>query len=78
MDVVVTCKNEGAEIKIEGARVLTTFLQLLVYNSKVFNILLPHILDSFFEGSRLVRVSGKHHVDAFLVWRMKNKNQHHV
>ena len=56
MDVLVTCKNEGDRIKIEGARVLTTFLPSKVYNSKIFNILLPRILDSFLEGSQLVRV----------------------
>ena len=28
MDVLVTCKNEGDQIKVEGARVLAIFLPL--------------------------------------------------
>ena len=31
MHILVTCKNEDDRIKNEGARVITIFLQLLVY-----------------------------------------------
>ena len=68
MNVFVTCKYEEDLIKNEGARVLTTFSQLLILWIRKFSRDFYFAIFSFSNYSRVLKFASKHSCSRPFPW----------